>query len=117
MVKRFEVKPELQTKINMNIPGLRKKKTPFSVTPNNKRLWETLSSNERNGMLNLALSRNWTRFVFPAVPAFFFIYMMKPIIHGTVNIQHYNNYSYKTVYHKFQQEKIPYTDNTITRIA
>ena len=103
--------------MNMNIQGLRKKKTPFAVTPNNKRLWEALSSNERNGMLNLALSRNWTRFVFPAVPAFFFVYMMQPVIHGTINMQQYENYSYSTVYHKYQQEKMPYTDNTITRIA
>ena len=92
MVKRFEVKPELKTKINMDISGLRKKKTPFAMTPNNKRLWETLSSNERNGMLNLMLSRNWVRFVFPAVPAFFFIYMMQPVIHSTVNDQHYENF-------------------------
>ena len=117
MIKRMEIKPEMRTRVNLDIPGLRKKKTPFSATPNNKRLWDAFSSFERNGMINVGLSRNIVRLLFPTVPVFFFIYMMQPIIHGTVNIQHYNNYSYKTVYHKFQQEKIPYTDNTITRIA
>jgi hypothetical protein len=39
MIKRYEVKPELKCHINMNIPGLRKKKTPFSTKPNNKAYW------------------------------------------------------------------------------
>ena len=52
MIQRFEVKTELRTRVNMEIPGLRKKKTPFASTPNNKRLWDTFSSFERNGMIN-----------------------------------------------------------------
>ena len=52
MIKRFEVKPELRTRVNLDIPGLVKKKTPFAHTPNNKRLWDTFSSRERNGMVN-----------------------------------------------------------------
>ena len=117
MIKRYEVKPELRTRINLDIQGLRKKKVPFSHTPNNRRLWQTFSSNERNGMLNLFLSRNWSRFVFPLVPAFFFVYFCQPLTHGTINIKHYQNYQYETVYYKYGANRMPYVDNTITRIA
>ena len=89
MIKRMEIKPELRTRVNLDIPGLRKKKTPFSATPNNRRLWDSWSSFERNGMINVGLSRNWVRLIFPTVPVFFFIYMMSPVIHGNVNIMHY----------------------------
>lgn len=51
MIKRFEVKPELRTRINLDIAGLVKKKTAFANTPNN-RLWDAFSSRERNGMVN-----------------------------------------------------------------
>lgn len=86
MIKRFEVKPELRTRVNLNIPGLRRKKNPFTKSPANKQLWESLGSFERNGMLNVGLSRNWVRFIFPMVPAFLLVYMAQPIIHGTVGI-------------------------------
>ena len=52
MIKRFEVKPELRTRVNLDISGLVKKKTAFAHTPNNKRLWDAFSSRERNGMVN-----------------------------------------------------------------
>ena len=117
MIKRFEVKPELRTRVNLEIPGLRKKKTAFAATPNNKYLWEKWSSFERNGMLNIGLSRNWVRLVFPAVPMFFFIYMWQPVLHGTVNNQHYMNYQWKGVYFKYGADRLPMVDTSITRIA
>ena len=117
MIKRFEIKPEIKCSINMAIPGLRKKKTAFSSKPNNKRLWQSFGSFERNGMLNVGLSRNWPRLVWPMVPMFFFAYMLQPVIHGTVYKQAYNNYQYETVYHKYGANRILYVDNTITRLA
>ena len=92
MIKRYEIKPELKCSVNMDIPGLRKKKTAFSVKPANKLWWQPFSSLERNGMINVGLSRNYPRFIFPMVPLFFFMYMMQPVIHGNVYIKHYNNY-------------------------
>lgn len=86
MIKRYEIKPELKCHINMNIPGLRKKKVAFSTKPNNKAWWQTWSSVERNGFLNVGLSRNWVRLAFPCVPMFFFFYMLQPVIHGTIYI-------------------------------
>ena len=38
MIKKYEVKPQLQVSINQNIPGLRKKKVAFSRKPNNRAL-------------------------------------------------------------------------------
>merc|ERR1712183_175277 len=52
-------------------------------------------------MINLMLSRNWVRFVFPGVPVFFFIYFMAPVIHGNVNNKHFQNYQFETVYYKY----------------
>ena len=117
MIKRFEVKTELRTRVNLDIPGLRKKKTPFSTTPNNKRMWEAWSSFERNGQINVGLSRNFVRLVFPVIPCFFFVYMMAPVIHGKVNDQAYMNYQWEGVYFKYGGDRTPMVDNTITRLA
>ena len=68
-------------------------------------------------MLNLMLSRNWVRGVFPLIPAFCFVYMFSPVIHGNVNIMHYQNYSFDTVYYKYASNRMPMVENTITRIA
>lgn len=117
MIKRYEVKPELRCSVNMDIPGLRKKKTAFSVKPANKRLWQPFGSFERNGMVNLMPSRNWARFVWPLVPAFFFTYMLQPVLHGHVYNMHYNNYQWEGIYHKMGSNRMIYADNTITRLA
>ena len=117
MIKRMEIKPELRTRVNLDIPGLRKKKTPFSSTPNNRRLWEAFGSFERNGMINVGLSRNWVRLIFPSVPVFFFIYMMSPVIHGNVNHMHYQNYQWTGVYYKYGADRLPMVDQSITRLA
>ena len=117
MIKRYELKPELKTRVNQDIPGLRKKTRAFSAKPNNKRYWEALGSFERNGMVNIGLSRNFVRFMYPMVPMFFFIYMAEPVIHGNVYVKHYNNYQWESIYHKYGQNRMVYTDNTITRLA
>ena len=91
MIKRFEVKTELRTRVNLDIPGLRKKKTAFAATPNNRRLWDAFSAFERNGQINVGLSRNFVRIVFPTIPVFFFIYMCAPVIHGKINNDSYMN--------------------------
>ena len=110
MVKRYDLRPELKTRVNMEIPGLRKKKTAFSGKPANKLWWQPLGSMERNGMVNVFPQRNWARFIFPAVPMFFFIYMMQPVIHGDLYYNHYNNYQWESVYHKYGSQRCVYVD-------
>ena len=117
MIKRYEVAPQLKVKINQDIPGLVKKKKAFSAKPSNRRLWSSFVSYERNGFLNVGLSRNWTRLAFPLMPLFFFTYMCQPLIHGTIYIQHFNNYQWEGVYFKYSANRMVYTDNTITRLA
>ena len=117
MIKRYEVKTELRTRVNLDIPGLRKKKTPFAATPNNKRLWESLSSFERNGIINVGLSRNFVRFIFPTIPVFFFVYMASPVIHGQINNTAYMNYQWQGVYFKYGSDRLPMVDQSITRLA
>ena len=82
MIKRYEVKTELRARLNMDISGLRKKKTPFTVKPNNRGLWQAFSSFERNGMINVGLSANWVRLIMPTVPVFLSIYICYPMIAG-----------------------------------
>ena len=117
MIKRYEIKPELRTRVNLEIPGLRKKKTPFAATPNNKALWEAFGSFERNGMINVGLSRNFVRLIFPTIPIFFFVYMASPVIHGHITNMHYMNYQWKGVYFKYGADRLPMVDQSITRLA
>ncbi len=117
MIKRYEVAPQLKVKINQDIPGLRKKKRAFSAKPVNTRWWASFVSYERNGYLNIGLSKNWVRISYGIMPLFFFMYMWQPVIHGTIYNQHYNNFQWENVYYKFGINRPTYTDNTITRLA
>ena len=90
---------------------------PFSTKPSSFRWYQSFTSYERNGILNLALSRNWVRVVFPLVPVFYMVYMMQPVIHGHTYVMHYNNYQWESIYFKYGGNRPVYTDNTITRLA
>ena len=107
----------MQFAINNNIPGLTKKRVAFTVKPANSKWWAPFSSLERNGMLNVGLSRNWARLMYPMVPMFMFFYTMQPVIHGHVYITQYNNFNTDALYFKFSRNRPMFTDQTITRIA
>ena len=94
MIKRYEVNTELRSRVNLDIAGLRKKKTPFAVKPNNRGLWESFSTFERNGMINVGISRNWARLIWPTVPVFFFVYMAYPMLRGHQDNEQYMNYQH-----------------------
>merc|ERR1712226_958773 len=115
-IKRFEVEAKLKCDLNMDIKGLRRKKYAFQAKPNNRALWQSWGPFERNGFLNVGLSRNWPRLMFPMMPMFLFVYSLQPALHGTTYNQAYNNYQWETVYHKYGSNRICYVDNTITRI-
>ena len=117
LIKRGEIRAELQTHINMNIQGLRKRKVPWGRKLASERLWDPFSSVHRNGMMNLNLSRNYVRLMYPAIPMFFMIYMMEPVIYGIIDLKYNNNYQWEGIYHKFGSIRCPYADNTITRLA
>ena len=114
---RFEVKPQMICSVNQNIEGLRKKRVPFSNKPSTWRLWEPIHFFERNGAINFWLAKNWIRFAFPMIPAFFFMYIAQPILHGTVYVKHYNNYQWEAIYFKFSTNRHLMCDQTITRLA
>jgi hypothetical protein len=78
--------------INKDIQGLRKKRVPFGLKPSNQRYWSPYSTLERNGMINVGITKNFVRLMFPFVPMFFFFYIAQPIIHGNIYIMHYNNF-------------------------
>ena len=117
MIKRMEIKPKMECRINKDIQGLRKKKTAFAKKPASQKWWHAFASFERNGQLNLMLSRNWVRLVFPLMPMFLFMYVWQPILHGTIYIKHYNNFQWEALYFKFSMNRPLFTDQTITRLA
>ena len=117
MIKRYEIKPQLECHINKDIQGLRKKRIPFGVKPSTHRWWYKYSGFERNGVLNVGISRNFTRLMFPCVPMFFFFYICQPIIHGNIYYKHFNNYQWDAMYFKFSMNRPLYSDQTITRLA
>ena len=86
LIKRFEVEPQLKVRINQNIPGLRKKKHAFGAKPNNRVWWSSFSSFERNGYINVGLSRNYVRIFYPLLPMTFLVYFMQPVVSGTYYI-------------------------------
>ena len=116
MIKRFEIEPRMHVRVNQNIPGLRKK-VPFSRSPANKRWFKAFSSYERNGVLNYGLSANWPRLAYPMAAAFLMMYMLEPVLHGTVYIKENHNYQWEPVYHKLGMNRPPMCDQTINRIA
>ena len=117
MIKRYEVKPQLECHINQNIQGLRKKAIPFGRKPSHHRLWNPWVAFERNGQINVGISRNYTRLMFPMVPMFLFFYVCQPIIHGNIYIKHYNNFQWDVLYFKMGKNRPCFTDQTITRLA
>ena len=115
LVKRGEVKPQLQCHVNQNIQGLRKKRVAFGAKPSTHRWYHPFATLERNGQINLMITRNFVRFVFPMVPMFFFFYLGQPVIHGNIYIKHYNNFQWDALYFKFSMNRPLFTDQTITR--
>ena len=92
LVKSGEIQAQEQWNINKNIPGLRRKRVAFQPEPSSFRWWQALGSFERNGVVNIGLSRNFVRFMYPIVPAFFYIYIMQPVIHGHTYVHHFQNF-------------------------
>lgn len=117
MIKRYEIKPQLECHINKDIQGLRKKRIAFGSKPATKRWWNPYSALERNGQMNVGISRNFARLLFPFVPMFFFFYICQPIIHGNIYIKHHNNFQWDAMYFKFSTNRPCMTDQTITRLA
>jgi len=110
LIKRQQIEPRMQVLINQNIPGLRKKAVPFAPSPANRRWWLPISSLERNGILNVGLSANWTRIAFPMLMIFYINYMLQPITAGVVYINENNNFQWEPIYHKMGSNRAVYTD-------
>ena len=95
---------------NTDIQGLRKRKVVWGKNVANRRLWDPFSGVFRNGILNIGLSRNYVRLMYPMVPMFLMIYLMQPVIYGVIDLKYKNNYQWEGIYHKFGSTKLPYCD-------
>jgi len=108
-ILNYRIRPELKLKINMNIPGLDKKKTITPFNPETRRLISRLSSTGREGWTFIWIMPNIARFLTPAMFVAFLYYAGETL----VNARFYetrNNYEWEGVYCKFQTIPAHYLD-------
>jgi hypothetical protein len=100
-IMNFRIKPELKLKINMNIPGLDKKKTPSPFNPDTRRIFSALSSKGREGWIYIWTMTNISRFFIPFLGVVFYYYCgHTPVLMKYWETQ--NNREWETVYCKMQ---------------
>lgn len=108
-ILNFRIRPELKLKINMNIPGLDKKKVISPFNPETRRVFSRLSSKGREGWIYIWTMTNIARFVFPSFFAIFYWYGGHTLV-----LQKYyetrNNDEWEGVYCKMQTLNFHYID-------
>ncbi len=117
LIKRQEIRPQLNCSINQNIPGLRKKAVPFLAKPAHQRYWFPWATYERNGHVNIGITRNYSRLIFPTIAVFFMWYIAGPVVNGTIYVQQYDNFQHEAVYFKFTANRHLYIDQVVPRYA
>ena len=100
-ILNFRVKPELKLKINMNIPGLEKKKQISPLNPSTRRFFNPLSSKGRDGWIFIWTIPNITRFLPPAL-CFAFLYYSGESLVSANYYERRNNDEWEGVYCKMQ---------------
>lgn len=107
-----KIKPELKLKINMNIPGLEKKRV---ITPRNVetyRLAARMGAYGKDGWYYVMTSANASRFILPAMTILFYYYVASLPIMQNYQEKEFLNYEYLTVYPKFQIVNSHYVEKT-----
>lgn len=106
------IKPELKLKINMNIPGLEKKRT---ITPRNVesyRLVGKLGGIGKDGWYYVMTHANAARFILPGMGFLFYYFVQSTPVTSAYQEKVLLNYEYLTVYPKFQIVAPSYMDKT-----
>ena len=106
------IKPELKLKINMNIPGLERKKM---ITPRNVesyRLVGKLGGVGKDGWYYVMTHANAARFILPAMGFLFYYFVESTPIMQAYQEKELLNYEYMSIYPKFQIVANTYIDKT-----
>jgi len=110
------IKPELKLKINLDIPGLERKKELTFRNVTTYRFTQKLSHYGKEGWKYIWIMPNCIKFFMPicGFMGYFYIYMrnMYQVYNGNETF----NYEYETCYLKMQTQSTYYTD-TITYMA
>ncbi len=100
-IMNFKIKPELQLKINMSIPGLDKKNTISPFNPETRRVFSRLSSRGREGWIFIWTMPNIARFFAPFICVSFYYYCGHTLV-GMKYWETQNNREWEGVYCKYQ---------------
>eukprot|EP00340_Litonotus_pictus_P008279 CAMPEP_0170518190 /NCGR_PEP_ID=MMETSP0209-20121228/3937_1 /TAXON_ID=665100 ORGANISM="Litonotus pictus, Strain P1" /NCGR_SAMPLE_ID=MMETSP0209 /ASSEMBLY_ACC=CAM_ASM_000301 /LENGTH=149 /DNA_ID=CAMNT_0010803655 /DNA_START=38 /DNA_END=487 /DNA_ORIENTATION=+ len=106
--------PAKETMINLNIPGLEKKKFPGRKNPATLRLYAPLTNFGRTGMAFVTHHNNISRFGIPFFICLFYYYQAENYIRGTYYDKELNNCETESVYFKLQTFNIHFPEkNTL----
>lgn len=101
-ILNYRIRPELKLKINLNIPGLERKKQISPMNPSTHRLIAKLSSRGKEGWYYLWIMPNCWRFAVPFFVTSFLYYAGESLISIAWWEKEYNNGEWITAYPKFQ---------------
>lgn len=108
-IMNFRIRPEMKLKINMNIPGLDKKKQITALNPETRRVFGRLSSKGREGWTYIWLYSNSTRFFLPFLMFAWYYYAGHTLITAK-HSESENNYEWEAAYCKMQTLRTHYMD-------
>lgn len=108
-ILNFKIRPELKLNINMNIPGLEKKKTISPINPATCRVFTPLSNRGREGWIYIWTWPNISRFFVPFLFVTFYYYCGHTLV-GMKYWETQNNREWETVYCKYQSLPGHYMD-------
>ena len=106
------IKPELKLKINMNIPGLEKKRRIMTRNVESYRLVGKLGGFGKDGWYYIMTHANAARFILPGMGFLFYYFVECTPLMQAYQEKEYLNYEYMTVYPKFQIVANTYCDKT-----
>lgn len=104
------IKPELKLKINLNIPGLERKKFISGRNPETFRFVQRMSHIGKEGWTYIWTMPNCIRFFYPMCGFMGVIYVYQSHMTQVYNQKEAMNYEYETAYLKMQTNASHYAD-------
>jgi hypothetical protein len=112
-ILNLKLKPQLKIGINMNIPGLTKKKTISPHNPTTRKAIFHMAGYGRAGWVYVNTMPNAIRFWAPFLMVLYYYYAVMPIGFQVHQHRHELNYEYETVYFKYQSIPAPYIEKVV----
>jgi hypothetical protein len=109
-ILKFTVKPELKLRINMNIPGLDRKKQITPLNPGSHRLFQRLSVKGKEGFVYLWTMPNIVRFFTPFICILYLYYGGETFVQQVYMAKERNNHEWMTAYPKMQSQPSHYLE-------